>query len=71
MGKHALGKGDKVSRSSHGHEVDGTLVEEITEETDAAGRHVVASEDEPQFRVVSQKSGKDAVHKPEVLHRKA
>ena len=36
----------------------------------AAKRKVRASEDEPQYRVRSDKSGNDAVHKPETLHKK-
>lgn len=65
-----LHRGDKVSWRSHGQKVDGKVVEKVTEDKDAAGRHVKASEDEPQFRVVSDKTGKDAVHKPGALHKK-
>lgn len=64
-------KGDHVEWSSHGVDVPGTVEKRITDETDAAGRHVVASEDDPQFLVKSDTSGKEAVHKPEALrHRK-
>ncbi|MCX6467449.1 MAG: DUF2945 domain-containing protein [Pseudonocardiales bacterium] len=62
-----LHKGDHVSWKSHGHTVEGTVEEKITEDTKAAGRTVRASEDDPQYRVRSDKSGKDAVHKPEAL----
>ena len=68
MAEH-LSKGDHVTWSSHGEDVPGEVVEEITEETQAAGRTVKASEDEPQYRVVSDESGKDAVHKPGALHQ--
>jgi hypothetical protein len=60
--------GDHVRWKSHGNVVDGKVEEEITEDTEAAGRTVRASEDDPQFRVRSAKSGKDAVHKPGALH---
>ncbi|SDM72545.1 hypervirulence associated TUDOR domain-containing protein [Allokutzneria albata] len=60
-------KGDEVSWSSHGQTVHGEVVEKITEDTEAAGRQVRASEEEPQYRVRSDKSGKDAVHKPTAL----
>ncbi|MEU4765701.1 DUF2945 domain-containing protein [Actinosynnema sp. NPDC023794] len=62
-----LHKGDEVTWSSHGQTVHGEVVEEITEDTEAAGRQVRASEEEPQYRVRSDKSGKDAVHKPSAL----
>jgi len=65
-----LTKGDHVSWKSHGSEVEGTVKREITSETEAAGRTVKASEDEPQYEVESDKSGKTAVHKPGALHEK-
>jgi hypothetical protein len=43
------------------------MEEEITEDTHAAGRQVRATPDEPQYRVRSATSGRDAVHKPEAL----
>ncbi len=63
-----LHEGDKVSWKSHGGEAVGEVEAKITEETDAGGRHVKASEDEPQYLVRSDKSGGEAVHKPSALH---
>ena len=60
-------KGDHVSWKSHGGTAEGTVEEEITSDTEAAGRTVRASEDDPQYRVKSEKSGEDAVHKPGAL----
>ena len=65
-----ISKGDHVSWKSHGQEVEGTVKRTITSETEATGRKVKASEDEPQFEVESDKSGKTAVHKPGALHEK-
>jgi hypothetical protein len=62
-------KGDKVNWTSHGSTVTGTVEQKITSDTKAAGRTVRASKDEPQYRVRSDKSGRDAVHKPGSLHR--
>jgi hypothetical protein len=62
-------KGDEVNWKSHGSTVTGTVEEKITADTKTAGRTVRASEDEPQYRVRSDKSGRDAVHKPESLRR--
>jgi len=66
-----LKKGDKVSWHSHGTTVPGTVEEKITSETEAAGRTVNASTDEPQYRVTSDKTGRDAVHKPEALKKRS
>ena len=61
-------KGDHVSWKSHGGEAEGTVTGKITEDTEAAGRTVRASEDDPQYEVKSDKSGGTAVHKPSALH---
>lgn len=70
MAKDEFDKGDKVEWKTHGNTTEGTVEEKITSETEAAGRKVKASEDDPQYRVVSDKSGKDAVHKPDALDPK-
>ncbi|MFZ0833385.1 MAG: DUF2945 domain-containing protein [Mycobacterium sp.] len=64
-------KGDEVTWKSHGGTAEGTVEEKITSDTTAAKRTVRASEDDPQYRVRSDKSGNDAVHKPEALHKKS
>ena len=60
-------KGDHVTWKTHGTTTSGEVQEKITEETEAAGRTVKATEDEPQFLVTSDKSGKEAVHKATAL----
>ena len=62
-------KGDRVEWNSHGSKAVGTVEEKITTETEAGGRKVKASEDEPQYLVKSEKSGGTAVHKPSALRR--
>jgi len=62
-----LHEGDHVTWSSHGNDVPGEVEEEITSDTEAGGRSVKASEDDPQYLVKSDKSGKEAVHKPSAL----
>ena len=62
-----LHRGDKVTWQSHGNEVHGTVESKITERTQAAGRTVDASPDEPQYQVKSDKTGRTAVHKPGAL----
>ena len=63
--------GDKVVWSSHGRDdTPGEVVRKITSDTEAAGRKVRASEDEPQYLVRSEKGGGEAVHKPSALKRR-
>ena len=61
--------GDRVRWSSHGGEAVGTVEKKITSDTQAAGRQVRASKDEPQDLVRSEKSGGEAVHKPDALRK--
>ncbi|MEU3254275.1 DUF2945 domain-containing protein [Streptomyces sp. NPDC006997] len=68
--KKELRKGDKVAWSTHGTETGGTVEKKITGRTEAAGRTVDASPDDPQYEVRSEKSGKSAVHKPSALRKK-
>jgi hypothetical protein len=61
-------KGDHVTWNSHGSTAEGTVVRAITSDTEVSGRTVRASQDEPQYEVKSDKSGRTAVHKPGALH---
>ena len=62
-------KGDRVEWDSHGGTAVGTVERKITERTEAGGRTVAASKDEPQYLVRSEKSGGTAVHTPDALRR--
>jgi hypothetical protein len=62
--------GDHVTWKSHGGTAEGTVEKKITEDTEAAGRTVRASKDDPQYLVKSEKSGGEAVHKPGALKKK-
>jgi hypothetical protein len=64
-----LRKGDKVSWKSHGGEATGEVEKKITQDTEAAGRKVSAGPDDPQYLVKSDKSGGEAVHKPDALQK--
>lgn len=67
----AFRKGDKVEWNSHGSTAVGTVEQEITSRTEAAGRTVDASPEEPQYLVRSDTSGGTAVHKPDALRRRS
>jgi DUF2945 family protein len=62
-------KGDQVSWRSHGSTAEGTVERKITEDTEASGRTVRASPEDPQYEVRSEKSGNTAVHKPGALEK--
>jgi hypothetical protein len=63
-------KGDKVEWDSHGGTAVGVVERKITSDTKAAGRQVRATKDEPQYLVKSEKSGGEAVHKPDALRKR-
>ena len=66
-----LSKGDKVTWKTHGTTTEGTVEKKLTSRTEAAGRTVATSKDEPQYLVNSDKSGREAVHKPESLQKES
>ena len=70
MADDKLSKGDQVEWNSHGSKAEGKVQKKITSETEAGGRKVKASKDEPQYLVKSDKSGGEAVHKPGALHER-
>ncbi|HYJ75841.1 MAG TPA: DUF2945 domain-containing protein [Kineosporiaceae bacterium] len=62
-------KGDHVTWKSHGGTAEGVVEKEITKDTEAAGRTVRASKEDPQYLVKSERSGGEAVHKPSALDK--
>jgi len=64
-----LKKGDEVSwRTSQG-KTSGTIKKKLTSPTRIKGHQVAASKDDPEFLVVSGKSGKEAAHKANALEK--
>ena len=68
-GKDTLKAGDKVSWDSSGGHSTGKVVKKETGEAHVKGHVAKATKEEPQFRVKSDKSGKEAIHKPEELKK--
>lgn len=64
-----LKKGDHVKWQTSQGETDGRVVRELTEPIEIEGHHVAASQDNPEFLVESEKSGKRAAHKPGSLKK--
>jgi hypothetical protein len=64
-----LKPGDKVSWDSSGEHSVGKVVRTQTTPTRIKNHKVAASKDNPQYIVRSDKSGKEAVHKPSELKK--
>ncbi|UBF26548.1 DUF2945 domain-containing protein [Kovacikia minuta CCNUW1] len=62
-------EGEKVEWKSSQGKVKGEVEKKLTEPTDIKGHHVAASKDNPEYLVKSEKTGKEAAHKPESLKK--
>lgn len=62
-------KGDHVEWKTSQGKTTGEVKKKLTSETDIKGHHVAASKDNPEYLVESEKSGKEAAHKPESLKK--
>jgi hypothetical protein len=61
--------GDKVEWKTSQGKTTGEVIEKLTSPTDIKGHHVAASEDNPEYLVESDKTGKQAAHKPDALKK--
>lgn len=64
-----LKKGDTVEWNTSGGETTGKVEKKLTEPMEIGKHHVAASEENPEYLVKSDKSGKEAAHKPESLRK--
>ncbi len=62
-------KGDKVKWNTAPGETTGEVEKKLTSPTDIKGHHVAASKDNPEYLVKSEKTGKEAAHKPDALEK--
>jgi hypothetical protein len=60
-------KGDKVEWKTSQGMTSGKVVKKLSSPTDIKGHHVAASVDNPEYLVESDKTGKQAAHKPDTL----
>ena len=65
----SLKAGDKVKWGTAQGETHGTVVKKETGTAKVKGHTAKASKDDPQYRVKSDKSGKEAIHKAEELKK--
>jgi len=66
---HEFKVGDKVQWHSPQGTVHGTIKKKLTSPIDIKGHHVAASADNPEYLVVSDKTGAEAAHKPAALKK--
>jgi len=64
-----LNQGDKVEWNTPQGKTRGTVKKRLTSETEVGGQKINASEDDPGYLVESEKSGKEAAHKPDALSK--
>jgi hypothetical protein len=64
-----LKTGDRVAWQSSGGGSVGRVEQKLTSAAKIKGHEVAASENNPEFLVRSEKSGKVAAHKPSALRR--
>lgn len=69
MATKTLKAGDEVKWKTPQGETTGTVVKKETGTSKAEGHTSKASEADPKYRVKSDKSGKEAVHKAETLKK--
>ena len=62
-------QGDKVEWNTPQGKTRGTVKKRLTSETEVGGQKINASEDDPGYLVESEKSGKEAAHKPDALSK--
>ena len=69
MAEESFKKGDKVEWDSSGGHSVGKVVKKVTSPTKIKDHEVKASKDNPEYIVESDKSGKQAAHKPGALKK--
>ncbi|MBE9104398.1 DUF2945 domain-containing protein [Nostoc cf. edaphicum LEGE 07299] len=62
-------KGDRVEWNTSQGKTTGKVVKKLTLPTDIKEHHIAASEDNPEYLVESDKTGKQAAHKPDALKK--
>jgi hypothetical protein len=61
--------GDHVKWNTSQGETTGTIKKKLTSAIDIKDHHVAASPDNPEYLVESDKTGKQAAHKPDALEK--
>ena len=70
-GTKTFAKGDHVAWETPQGRTHGTVERKLTHPTRIEGHRVAASPENPEYLVKSDRSGKEAAHKPSALRRRA
>lgn len=62
-------EGDRVEWKTPQGKTTGIVKKKLTSPTDIKDHHVAASEDNPEYLVETDKTGKEAAHKPDALKK--
>jgi hypothetical protein len=62
-------QGDTVEWNTPQGKTRGTVKKKLTSDTEVGGQRITDSEDDPRYLVESEKSGKEAAHKPDALNK--
>ena len=62
-------EGDRVEWNTPQGKTRGAVKEKLTSRTEVGGQTVAASDDDPRYLVQSEKTGKEAAHKPDALKK--
>ena len=66
-----LHPGDRVEWNTSQGETTGQVKKKLSSPTEIKGHHVAATAENPEYLVESDKTGKEAAHKPESLKKLA
>ena len=69
MSQEEFKQGEKVEWNTLQGKTRGTVKKKLTSRTEVGGQTIAASEEDPRYLVQSEKSGKEAAHKPDVLEK--
>ena len=69
MAQEDFRQGDKVEWNTPQGKTRGTVKKKLTSNTEVGGQKINASEDYTRYLVQSEKSGKEAAHKPDALSK--
>ncbi len=62
-------QGDKVEWNTPQGKTRGMVKKKLTSDTEVGGQKITASEEDLRYLVESEKSGKEAAHKPDALSK--
>ena len=69
MAQEEFEPGDKVEWNTPQGKTHGTVKKKLTSRTEVGGQRIAASDEDPRYLVESEKSGKEAAHKPGALEK--